>query len=61
MNAIDKMKNVVNVQKIEALLESATALMNNFGPGTDIAVEIILNELEKRMPASKFIAFCDNL
>ena len=55
----DKIKSL----NIDLLKEVAIGLMdsNSFKDGSNRVFEIVMNELESRMPESEFILFCDEM
>jgi hypothetical protein len=43
------------------LLECVAILSGNYDKTSDIALDLALKELEKRMPESEFVLLCDSL
>jgi hypothetical protein len=43
------------------LLECVSILNDSYDENSDVALTLALNELEKRMPESEFVALCDSL
>ena len=51
----------VEIASTENLKACAIGLYTNDAESAGIALDAVLTELDKRMPESEFIAFCDSL
>ena len=58
---MEKLTAKVRALDTKMLKEVANLLMDNFKTGTDLAFEVVMAELEDRMPEEEYVEFCDNL
>ena len=58
---MEKLTAKVKALDTKMLKEVANLLMDNFKTGTDLTFEVVMAELEDRMPEEEYVTFCDNL